>query len=507
MPLLKNTKPPLHINLSHHPKPQKQLPPKYTAYSSLPPSLFPLSVFVSGGNFLCSWFFFFSSLSFLSSLKMASVPSRKSFSDVKHLFSYTNRLPAMAEVLTAVCASNDAAAAAASPTASSASSSPRHGEATGPRKRNIFEVTKTAHINIKDYLVRMCKYGHCSPTVFACMALYVDRFRKGSGIDLTSRNVHRILLAAFLVGAKLNDDIYYSNKYYASIGGVSLSEINEIEASFLEITQWDMYVSLADYDAVLADLKMSSLAREDVLKHCARKRLNLFGANKIPQVADAVKTEEKRLRTERLEKAKDEDEYVTATSTSCSPASSSSPSLKAALTTSSTSLPIVKKASHNGIALSQQASLISLGAGTTSTASSPSKRHLTAISEGNTAVSSPATPAAVVEATPVVSEPKEKEKEKSQESPTQAQHAAGSVAYAVRAQKRQGGGVNIAQTKGTPVVLQREAKNCAADEKPARRNSVPLAGGMRGGDKQQPFLHQNEAPASADDMGKTPCPP
>eukprot|EP00754_Rhynchopus_humris_P014897 Rhum_TRINITY_DN14420_c11_g3::Rhum_TRINITY_DN14420_c11_g3_i1::g.89500::m.89500 len=162
---------------------------------------------------------------------MASVPSRKSYGDVRTLPSYTTTLPAIAEALTMVCTLNDRneAAGSFSPASLCASRNSSNGLSSSsiastastfgrPSPRSVFEAGRTVQVNIKDYLVRMTKYAHCSPTVFICMVVYLDRFVVATGTPLTSSNVHRLLLTAFLVAAKLNDDIYYSNKYYASIG-------------------------------------------------------------------------------------------------------------------------------------------------------------------------------------------------------------------------------------------------------------------------------------------------
>ena len=54
--------------------------------------------------------------------------------------------------------------------------------------------------------------------------------------------------------AKLRDDIYYSNAYYSSIGGVSNSEINTLELEFLTQIGWETWVEPAEYDAYVQAL-------------------------------------------------------------------------------------------------------------------------------------------------------------------------------------------------------------------------------------------------------------
>jgi hypothetical protein len=89
---------------------------------------------------------------------------------------------------------------------------------------------------------------------------------------ITSKNVHRslilfpffslfalcrLLLAALTCAAKFYDDVYYSNAYYAKVGGVSTQELNQLEAAFLEIVDWRLFVTPEEYLQVrLSILKM-----------------------------------------------------------------------------------------------------------------------------------------------------------------------------------------------------------------------------------------------------------
>lgn len=53
----------------------------------------------------------------------------------------------------------------------------------------------------------------------------------------------RTLLVTFMVAAKFYDDFYFKNNYYAKIGGISKSEINALEVSFLEMVNYDLFVT------------------------------------------------------------------------------------------------------------------------------------------------------------------------------------------------------------------------------------------------------------------------
>lgn len=162
---------------------------------------------------------------------MAHTASRRRFDEVWRLAAFHPLLPDIARDLTALCVEGDAARA-------------RAGKARVP---SVFDGMEPAAMSIQDYLVRLCKYSYCSPWTFPVMRVYIARFqaarvRKGATPDITSHNVHRLVLTCFVVAAKLRDDVYYANAYYAQVGGVSLRDINALEAHLLTLLDWTTHV-------------------------------------------------------------------------------------------------------------------------------------------------------------------------------------------------------------------------------------------------------------------------
>lgn len=45
-----------------------------------------------------------------------------------------------------------------------------------------------------------------------------------------------------MVAAKFYDDFYFKNNYYAKIGGINKNEINNLEVTFLEMVNYDLFV-------------------------------------------------------------------------------------------------------------------------------------------------------------------------------------------------------------------------------------------------------------------------
>jgi Cyclin len=56
------------------------------------------------------------------------------------------------------------------------------------------------------------------------------------------------LIVALVLAIKYLDDEIYSNAYYARVGGLSISEMNRLEASMLELLRWNVSVSAELYN-------------------------------------------------------------------------------------------------------------------------------------------------------------------------------------------------------------------------------------------------------------------
>ena len=64
----------------------------------------------------------------------------------------------------------------------------------------------------------------------------------------TFNYIHRILLISLVLAAKLYDDEYYENKYYAKIGGISNKDINKMELEFTEKIEFNLFVGEVEYE-------------------------------------------------------------------------------------------------------------------------------------------------------------------------------------------------------------------------------------------------------------------
>ena len=76
-------------------------------------------------------------------------------------------------------------------------------------------------------------------------------------IPVTFRNAHRLMIVSTLVAAKLHDDIFFSNSYYAAIGGLPVKEMTDLEMDFLVSLEFVTAVSVEEF----ADVEKSLVER------------------------------------------------------------------------------------------------------------------------------------------------------------------------------------------------------------------------------------------------------
>lgn len=168
-----------------------------------------------------------------------------------------------------------------------------------------FQSQSLPEITFSDYVARVYKYSRCSPNCLltACIYLYrvaannytiarqcamfseyspqeshspcsvlgrgqfdspmyhpgMDMARKGSEsvgasqlpMIITPLTVHRLFLSALLLAIKSSDDEYYANSFYASIGGLSNRECNDLELLFCKLLNFGLFVRNNDFNSYL----------------------------------------------------------------------------------------------------------------------------------------------------------------------------------------------------------------------------------------------------------------
>lgn len=100
-------------------------------------------------------------------------------------------------------------------------------------------------------MLRIQQYFLCSDECFWISMVYFDRLLAlHPDLVLSYLNVYKMLLVSMVIAAKFHDDLYYSNEYYARVGGLQLSQLNMLEVEFLKLLSWAMHVTQLDYRSV-----------------------------------------------------------------------------------------------------------------------------------------------------------------------------------------------------------------------------------------------------------------
>lgn len=130
-----------------------------------------------------------------------------------------------------------------------------------------FDYVRPPSASVKDYLLRLWANMGCSPECFVLSIIYINRFLDSNhGCTLNAVNVHRLLMTTTVIAAKVFDDKHWSNGYYARVGGVTTTELNYLEISFLISIGWKTFVAPEECAAYLATLRLLQSCAADALQ-------------------------------------------------------------------------------------------------------------------------------------------------------------------------------------------------------------------------------------------------
>jgi hypothetical protein len=111
-----------------------------------------------------------------------------------------------------------------------------------------FHAVRKPGMALDGYLKRLRDHFICSDSCILTAMIYIDRIMTGSEETIVNQlSIHRFLATSLMVSVKFHDDTYYTNTYYAKGIGVSLRELNVLEAEFLKALKWRLHVSPEEY--------------------------------------------------------------------------------------------------------------------------------------------------------------------------------------------------------------------------------------------------------------------
>lgn len=111
-----------------------------------------------------------------------------------------------------------------------------------------FQSSCVPGISVLDYLRRISSYAKCSDSCFVIALIYIDRLIESRGVVLTDLNVHRIVITTVLIAAKMYEDEYFNNPFYARLGGISVAELNILEIEFVKLIGFSTHVDVPTFN-------------------------------------------------------------------------------------------------------------------------------------------------------------------------------------------------------------------------------------------------------------------
>ncbi|RIB10999.1 cyclin PHO80-like protein, partial [Gigaspora rosea] len=116
-----------------------------------------------------------------------------------------------------------------------------------------FHARSVPSIDIHSYLSRILKYCPTTNECFLSLLVYFDRMSKnasatssGKAFSIDSFNIHRLIIAGIMVSSKFFSDVFFTNSRYAKVGGLPVSELNQLELEFLILNDFRLAISVEE---------------------------------------------------------------------------------------------------------------------------------------------------------------------------------------------------------------------------------------------------------------------
>jgi len=126
-----------------------------------------------------------------------------------------------------------------------------------------FNVKKIPAISIQGYLERIARYAPCGGQCFVLSLVYLDRLiENNKNFVISSRNVHRLLITSIMLASKFYEDKYMDNAFYARVGGIPVSELNQLEVDFVFLIHFELTVEPEVFDRYRSQLLTPNLMKQ-----------------------------------------------------------------------------------------------------------------------------------------------------------------------------------------------------------------------------------------------------
>jgi len=112
-----------------------------------------------------------------------------------------------------------------------------------------FHCVRPPSMSIRDYVERIRKFFGCSIESYVLGLVYIDRLvKRHPDVVISKLSCHRLLITSMMLAAKFQDDVFYTNTFYAKVGGLKLDELNVLEQKMLELLDYRLLVPPSEFE-------------------------------------------------------------------------------------------------------------------------------------------------------------------------------------------------------------------------------------------------------------------
>eukprot|EP00300_Choanocystis_sp_HF-7_P008640 c1601_g1_i2.p1 GENE.c1601_g1_i2~~c1601_g1_i2.p1 ORF type:complete len:202 (+),score=42.51 c1601_g1_i2:81-686(+) len=109
-------------------------------------------------------------------------------------------------------------------------------------------------IHLLDYVDRLITFSQCSQNVPYVTAVLLARLQSKLPNLFCAFSAHKLFATALVIAIKLEDDIHFTNTFYADCAGVCLLEINYLEGLYLHLLGYSVFVHPDDTSEMASKL-------------------------------------------------------------------------------------------------------------------------------------------------------------------------------------------------------------------------------------------------------------
>jgi len=136
-------------------------------------------------------------------------------------------------------------------------------ESNLPSPMGCFRARRPPKVDLASYLLRIRQYIPCSDACFVLSLVYIDRIAQEEPLLLVDNmTCHRLVLTGIMLATKFHDDedeLHYNNAFFAKVGGFRVTELANMERTFLQLLRWRLFVSVTEYEQYFEIMRHATL--------------------------------------------------------------------------------------------------------------------------------------------------------------------------------------------------------------------------------------------------------